>query len=127
MMRRRVWFGLLTVAVATVACGDDDSMTGANGDNEPPIARIEANRTSVPAGDGHQTIVRLDASDSSDADGDPLTFSWVVPNGQFENGTTASDTVIEVTFPGTMPYVVTVTVSDGKGGTDDATITIGLS
>ena len=122
IMGRRVWLGLL-LAVAAACGGSATEPT----DNERPVARVAADRTSVPRGDGFQTVVTLDASDSSDPDGDQLTYSWVVPNGRFENGTTSSDAVIEVTFPGTRPYTVRVTVSDGRGGSDTATITIGLS
>ena len=123
MMGRRIWLGLL-LALA-VACGGD-SVTEPT-DNQRPVAQVVADRTSVPRGDGFQTVVTLDASDSSDPDGDQLTYGWVVPNGRFENGTTLSDPVIAVTFPGTAPYTVRVTVSDGRGGSDTATITIGLS
>ena len=122
-MRRAAVVGAWAAVAATAACGDD----GTTADNESPVAQIVADRTTVPTGDGFQTIVTLDASGSTDADGDALTYSWVVPNGQFENGTSATDAVIEVSFPGTAPYVVTVTVSDGNGGEDEAAITIGLS
>ena len=122
-MRRAAVLGVWAAVAATAGCGDD----GTASDNEDPVARIVADRMSVPAADGNQTIVTLDASSSTDADGDTLTYSWVVPNGQFENGTSATDAVIQVSFPGTAAYVVTVTVSDGNGGEDEESITIGLS
>ncbi len=106
------------------ACGDDDP-TGT--DNEDPVARIEASPLNVSQGDANQTVVTIDGSDSSDPDGDQLTHSWTVPSGTFVNGTTASDAIIDVTFPGTAAYVVTVTVSDGNGGTDSAQVTIDIS
>ena len=51
---------------------------------------------------------------ASDSDGDPLTFEW-----RFSSGTpsTATGQVATTTFPGRHPYTVTLTVSDGKGGT----------
>ena len=106
------------------ACGDDDP-TGT--DNDDPVARIEASPLNVSQGDANQTVVTIDGSDSSDPDGNQLSYSWTVPNGTFVNGTTASDAIIEVTFPGTAPYVVTVTVSDANGGTDTAQVTIGIA
>ncbi len=126
MMGRAAVLGAWIAVAATAACGgDDDGVTPT--ENGTPVAQIEANRTSVPAGDGFQTVVRLDASSSSDPDGDPLTYSWVVPNGRFENGTTATEAVIYVSFVGARPYTVTLTISDGAGGEDQATITIGIS
>ena len=110
-------------ALVTAACSDDD-LTGS--DNQAPVARIEASPLTVPAGDANQTVVTIDASESSDPDGDQLSYSWTVPNGTFVNGTTASDAIIEVTFPGTAAYVVTLTVSDANGGTDSAQVTIGI-
>ena len=122
-MRRAAVVGAWAAVAATAACDDDGMMP----DNENPVAQIVVDRMTVPAGDGFQTIVMLDASGSTDADGDPLTYSWVVPNGRFENETEATDAVIEVSFPGTAAYVVTVTVSDGRRGQGQADITIGLS
>ena len=98
-----------------------------SGANSSPVASVTASPTSVPEGDGNQTVVTLDAAGSSDADGDPLSFSWTVPSGRFVNGTGASDETIQVTFPGTAPYTVTLVVSDGQGGNDSVDITIGLS
>lgn len=93
-------------------------------ENQAPTAVVTADRMSVPSGDNHNTVVTIDASASSDPDGDPLTFSWVVPSGVFVNGTSNTDATIQVTFPGAAPYTVVVTVNDGRGGTDTANITI---
>lgn len=96
--------------------------------NEPPVVVLTADPPSVPAGDSHSTVVTIDASDSTDPNGDPLTFDWFqVPSGIFRNGTTSSDATIQVTFPGAAPYEVRVRVSDGRGGTAEGSITIGLN
>ncbi len=58
-------------------------------------------------------IVTIDASNSTDADGDALTYSW-----SFTSATTA-----KVTYTSEMPtrgLNITVTVSDGKGGQSTA-------
>ena len=121
-----------TTILLGAGCGDDgDSGVGPPAgdpppENKAPTATIDANRTSVPSGDGFSTVVRLDASGSSDPDGDPLSFSWTVPSGRFVMGTGSTDATINVTFPGARPYTVTVVADDGRGGTDGASIVIGI-
>lgn len=92
--------------------------------NEVPVVVVSASQLTTPINDGNQTVITIDASNSTDPDGDPLTYSWVVPSGTFVAGTSATDSIIQVTFPGVAPYVVVVTVSDDKGGSADGTVTI---
>jgi hypothetical protein len=112
------------IALLVAACGGDE-VTGP--ENDPPVAAVSANPTQVPPGDGNSTIVTIDGSASTDPNGDALSYSWTVPSGTFENGTTAADPTIEVSFPGAAPYTVTLVVDDGNGETDSATFTIQLS
>ncbi len=98
-----------------------------NGENNPPTASIVASPTSVPRNDNNRTVVTIDGSGSSDPDGDALSFAWTVQSGTFVEGTTPNDAVIKVTFPGAAPYAVNLVVDDGRGGTDTASTTIGLS
>ncbi len=114
---------IVAVPLLVTACGDD----GVGSGNNDPVAVIEANPTSVPTGDGNQTVVTLDGSGSSDSESDPLTFSWTVPNGTFVSGTTASSGIAQVTFPGTRNYVVTLTIDDGNGHQSMAQVTITIS
>jgi len=92
--------------------------------NQAPTAVATASPTTVPTGDGNTTVVTLTGTASSDPENDPLTFLWSVPSGTFVGGTGATSSVAEVTFPGTGAYVVTLTVSDGQGNQDTATVTI---
>ncbi len=127
MMRMKIRTGVLAelfFAVALTGCGNDDII--GPGENEAPTAVIAANPTSVPAGDNNQTIVTLDASGSFDPDGDPLSYTWSAPSVTFENGTSASDQVAQVSFPGAAPYLVTLEVRDGQGGSGTAETTIEL-
>jgi len=94
--------------------------------NTNPVATIVANPLVVPQNDGNQTVVTLDGSGSSDADSDPLSFAWVVPSGTFVSATTATSPIPQVTFPGTAPYNVTLTVTDGRGGSGTAAVTINV-
>jgi hypothetical protein len=95
----------------------DGNTDGADSDcaiNTPPVADAGVDQT-VDVG----TMVTLDGSNSSDADSDPLTFSWAltVPGG---SGAILSDTtIVGPTFvpdvEGT--YTATLIVNDG---TDDS-------
>ncbi len=115
----------LIAVLLSLACSDDEG-TGPGDDNDEPTASIAASPLSVPGGDGNQTVITLDGTASSDPDGDQLTYEWTVPSGTFVEGTTASDAIAKVTFPGTAPYVVTLVVDDGNGGSDQAQVTIGI-
>jgi dipeptidyl aminopeptidase/acylaminoacyl peptidase len=84
--------------------------------NVPPAASF----TFSPSSPTSEDIVSFDASGSSDPDGDPLTYSWVV------DGTAAGTTA---TISRTLPagsHTVQLTVSDGRGGssTSSATVTV---
>ena len=83
--------------------------------NQPPSAVLAP----VPEGEVEQ-LLSFDASGSSDPDGDPLTYSW-----DFGDGMTAEFTFPRATHRYTAPgnYLVRVTVSDGKGGSDTASAT----
>jgi len=73
-----------------------------------------------------QSSIQLDASQSTSADGKPLTYVWTIPQGYpsaaISGGTTATPTV---TFPltrGTYQFQLTVTDSSGTTSTDIATV-----
>jgi outer membrane protein OmpA-like peptidoglycan-associated protein len=78
--------------------------------NRPPVARLQS-----PSEGYINTMLKFDASGSSDADGDPLTYGW-----NFGDGTTAQTTTPAGThqFAEVGNYTVRVTVDDGRGGTD---------
>ena len=93
------------------ACDIDTS----NGDNAPPVANFTVNP------DGLQ--VSVDASGSSDEDGDILTYSWDFGDGGSATGVSASHT-----YSAEGTYTITVTVSDGEDQDSSSTrITLGGS
>ena len=83
--------------------------------NNDPNASVTTNRTSGDA----PLEVSFNASGSSDPDGDNLSYSW-----NFGNGQTSTQVNPLITFNTAGSYQVTLTVSDGKGGSDTAQTTI---
>ena len=93
-------------------------------DGSPPTADAGDDQTvecTSPAG----AQVTLDASGSSDPDGEDLTFAWSVPAG---SGVTITDPTAETTtatFPiGTTLVTLTVTDESGEEDFDDVLITV---
>ncbi|USD66119.1 glycosyl hydrolase family 18 protein [Vibrio sp. SCSIO 43136] len=86
--------------------------------NQAPVAKVVA-----PATADALTTVVIDASSSTDADSDPLSFTWQVPAGI--NATVNGDKVSFVAQEYTQdtPLSFTVTVSDGQESTS-ATATV---
>ena len=109
---------------ATVTVG---ITTPPSGGNQAPSAFFTASPPNVPAGDANQTVVTLNGSGSSDPDGDMLTYQWTVPGGTFVDGTGANSVSPHVTFPGIVPYQVTLLVRDPAGATGTFSFTVGLN
>ena len=79
--------------------------------NEPPVADAGVDRTV-----SRHTVVELDGSDSSDPDGDTLSFAWQQTSGpstELANGTTAAPSFLP-TEAGS--YAFLLVVDDGDGG-----------
>jgi len=84
--------------------------------NQAPVADAGADQT-VTADGSCSAVVRLDGGRSSDADGDPLTFTWIGPFG------TVSGSTAVVSLPaGT--HVITLTARDGRGGFSSDTLVV---
>lgn len=86
--------------------------------NSPPVAKL-AGPTSAPQG----TVVTLDASGSSDPDGDKLTFGWAQTAGPVVVLTypvSAKASFVAPTAPAQLSFRVTVT--DAKGATSVASL-----
>ncbi|MEE9198813.1 MAG: PKD domain-containing protein, partial [Dehalococcoidia bacterium] len=60
---------------------------------------------------------------ASDPDGDPLTYQWEFIGGRPD---TATGEEVTTSFAGVSPPVVSLTVSDGRGGTVTVTDVIPL-
>ncbi|WP_460710050.1 PQQ-dependent sugar dehydrogenase [Nocardioides dilutus] len=87
-------------------------------DNQAPVAAVTADPISGDA----PLNVSFDASGSTDADNDPLTFEWALDgDGVFDDGGGAT-TSRTYTAPGSV--TVQVRVSDGQGGSDTAEVVV---
>ncbi|MBB3698905.1 glycoside hydrolase family 9 protein [Flammeovirga yaeyamensis] len=108
--------GGFTIYFSTSATAPNcDGGTNPPVENTPPVANIFADATvgNIPF------VVSFDASGSTDADGDTLSYAWDFGDGAVGEGAMATHTY---TVAGN--YDVTLTVSDTKGGSDAAIITI---
>ena len=87
--------------------------TAAN--NQAPVANINASPT---FGDVPLTVA-FDARESTDPDGDTLTYRW-----DFGDGYQLNPLDIQQDLQDGRKYRATLTVSDGKGGSDTDSVTI---
>jgi hypothetical protein len=87
------------------------NVTAASGQqNRPPVAIANTLPSTVTAPDSSGATIRLDASGSSDPDGDALTYSWT------DQGVViATGAVVDVKLP-IGAHLIALTVSDGRGG-----------
>jgi hypothetical protein len=114
---------LLTAASALAACGGSTSPPSTDTDNTRPVADAGPDQTATEL-----VEVQLDGSGSSDADGDPLTFTWEfqsLPDGS--TATLSDPDIVDPTFVPDLPgeYVLQLTADDGfPDGPDRDTMTV---
>jgi hypothetical protein len=100
----------------------DDGRSGTGTDtveitvNQPPTADAGPNQL-VTVAPGDTAMVTLNGSGSSDPDGNPLTFTWTNSFG------TVMGVIPTVALPAGI-HTITLSVNDGKGGTDSDTVEI---
>ena len=93
--------------------------------NSPPRAAISGDNSGVAG-----TVLQLSGAQSTDADGDPLTYQWAVVSTPTEaNASFGSPNDMQTTFQGDGPgiYVISLVVNDGLQSSEPATFAIGLS
>ncbi len=102
-------------ATATDAAGNTSEFSKEFGSNHPPLALIGFTTMTVNEG----VAIPFDGRGSTDPDGDPLSYSW-----SFGDGATAVGTTPFHVFTNVGTDTVTLTVSDGFGGTNEATAAV---
>ena len=115
---------VLFVAILA-ACG------GGSGGGQPAALEPPANRTPVASAGSAQTAlwgaaIALDASASSDPDGDVLSHAWNLAGPAGSAAALTNPTAPRPSFTPDLPgtYVATVTVADGRGASARAAVTI---
>ncbi len=101
---------------------DEILITVQNSVNEPPIARAGPDQTR-----GEQVVVALNASASTDPNGDGLTYAWAQTDGPSVNLSSTSDVAPTFTSPNVTSATTLsfrVTVSDGNGGTTSDAVSV---
>ena len=96
------------------------TFTATNGSVANPIAEAGGDQTATVG-----AAVTLDASGSSDPQGDGLTYEWSVASGP-DSGSFDNPTGITTGFTPTAPgdYLIELTVYDGGGNQDRDTVTV---
>ena len=96
--------------------GATDSTTATtNVVNQPPVAIIKETTTTVMENEE----INLDASESYDADGTIVSYSW-----DFGNGNTVTGVTADYTYTEAGDYTVTLTVTDNDGASSSAVVEI---
>ena len=86
--------------------------------SSPPIARINPSNPKIQANE----TIPFSASDSTDSDGDTLTFTWIF-EGDSEQ---YSGETIERTYPDGGDFYVNLLVTDSTGLTDESETTVSV-
>jgi PKD repeat protein len=86
--------------------------------NHPPTAVVSGSPTTGTA----PLSVSFSGAASSDPDGDSLNFTW-----SFGDGTEGSGATVTHTYQGAGTFTASLTVNDGRGGTDTATVVVSVT
>jgi hypothetical protein len=115
----------VTLGTATAAIQTSNAILKAL-KNAPPVAKFTLRPEALKAGDT-RSLVTLDASGSSDPDGDAITLKWTASAGiTFKKSTSDSSKVaqVQVAAETATNVVFTLTVTDKNGAKSTATQTL---
>ncbi len=83
-----------------------------------PVAKIQHSPTSPHTGD----LVSFNGYDSTDSDGEIVSYSW-----NFGDGSTATGAAVTHTFTPANTYVISLTITDDDGNTDTTTLSLTIT
>ncbi|HET9003189.1 MAG TPA: PKD domain-containing protein, partial [Gemmatimonadaceae bacterium] len=116
----------LTVRVTDKDGAEGSSALTVTASNRAPVAVAGGNAGGPPA-DSYSGVegqaVAFDASASSDPDGDALAYSWNFG----DHSTDAAGARVEHVFGDNGSYVATLTVTDGRGGSNTVTVPVAIT
>jgi PKD repeat protein len=113
--------GRIGLSVSDASSSRFDDFGGGNvslAPNTPPVAAA----VGVPQSGAAPLAVNFSGATSTDADNDSLTFAWT-----FGDGGTATGRRPSHTYGSAGSYGAILTVSDGRGGTDTASVAISVT
>lgn len=126
-MKSLIIKAIATIASMTllVACGGGGGSSTKVETNTAPVANAGASQNVITS-----TVVTLDGSGSTDANGDNITYSWTFttkPNGSI--AALSSATAVKPTFTAdvTGTYVLNLVVNDSKENSAAASVTVNSS
>ncbi len=102
---------LLLLTFLIISCSNDDN-SSQESQNNPPNLIVTGNQEVVIG-----AVAKLDASGSTDPDGDPLTYNWsflMIPEGSTATIIGIGNKLAEFTLDKPGVYEVQLVVSDGK-------------
>lgn len=105
------------VSDGELAASDTATVTLAAPPNKPPTVRCSVEKGEVMAGEQVNVTAQ-----GSDPDNDPLSYQWSATAGRVEG--TGAQVTFDTTGLSAGTYVITVRVSDGKGGTANNTCSV---
>jgi hypothetical protein len=113
---------LMDPLLTTTTSGPGNTFTASFRPRRPPNADAGADQVVSSA-----ATFQLDATGSSDPDGDPLTYAWTQiggPEAVLTNEDTAQPTVQAPQGPAQLTFQVTVSDDEGRSDTDTVSVTV---